>query len=301
MSDTTDEIVRRLRAAGCVFAEDEAALLVAEAESPGELEAMVDRRVAGLPLEHLLGWAQFCGLRIAVEPGVFVPRHRTEFLAQQAIALALTPSFGFATGRASTDGGPADRESAGRAPAGGGPADRAPAAEGSPLRSPVVVDLCCGAGAIGAAIIDAVPHANVFAADIDPAAVHSARLNITNGQVYQGDLFDALPAALRGSVEVLVANTPYVPSEAIALMPPEARLYEARVALDGGFDGLDVQRLVAAAAPLWLCPGGHLLVETSDEQAPATAAIFESCGMPARIVSSEELFATVVIGVRPLA
>src|SRR6266540_3292563 len=81
-------IVTRLRAAGCVFAEDEARLLVSAARTPAELQAMVDQRVAGLPLEHVLGWAEFCGLQIAVDPGVFVPRRRTEFLVRQAAALA---------------------------------------------------------------------------------------------------------------------------------------------------------------------------------------------------------------------
>src|SRR6516162_11964863 len=80
-------VAARLRAAGCVFAEDEARLLMATARSPGELSAMVERRAAGLPLEQVLGWAEFCGLRIAVDPGVFVPRRRTEFLVQQAILL----------------------------------------------------------------------------------------------------------------------------------------------------------------------------------------------------------------------
>src|SRR5579862_7275967 len=81
-------IVARLRAAGCVFAEDEARLLMATARSPEELDAMVERRAAGLPLEQVLGWAEFFGLRIAVDPGVFVPRRRTEFLVQQAVSLA---------------------------------------------------------------------------------------------------------------------------------------------------------------------------------------------------------------------
>src|SRR6266480_755622 len=81
-------IVTTLRAAGCVFAEDEARLLIDTAGTPADLAAMVDRRVAGLPLEHVLGWAEFCGLRIAVDPGVFVPRRRTEFLVQQAASLA---------------------------------------------------------------------------------------------------------------------------------------------------------------------------------------------------------------------
>ena len=78
-------VVARLRAAGCVFAEDEARLLMTTARTPDELDAMVERRAAGLPLEQVLGWAEFCGLRIAVDPGVFVPRRRTEFLVQQAL------------------------------------------------------------------------------------------------------------------------------------------------------------------------------------------------------------------------
>src|SRR6266702_671608 len=82
-------IVTRLRVAGCVFAEDEARLLMSAARTPAELDAMVSRRAAGLPLEHVLGWAEFCGLRITVAPGVFVPRRRTEFLVRQAAALAL--------------------------------------------------------------------------------------------------------------------------------------------------------------------------------------------------------------------
>ncbi|MGH3421147.1 MAG: putative protein N(5)-glutamine methyltransferase, partial [Streptosporangiaceae bacterium] len=74
---TNSDIVTRLRAAGCVFAEDEARLLTATSRTPDELDAMVERRVAGLPLEQVLGWAEFFGLRIAVDPGVFVPRRRT--------------------------------------------------------------------------------------------------------------------------------------------------------------------------------------------------------------------------------
>ncbi len=87
-SCSRSEIVTRLRAAGCVFAEDEARLLISAAATPADLAAMVDRRAAGLPLEHVLGWAEFCGLRIAVDPGVFVPRRRTEFLVRQAAAAA---------------------------------------------------------------------------------------------------------------------------------------------------------------------------------------------------------------------
>jgi release factor glutamine methyltransferase len=243
--------VARLRAAGCVFAEDEARLLMATARTPGELSAMVERRASGLPLEQVLGWAEFCGLRIAVDPGIFVPRRRTEFLVQQAAALA-------------------DPEA-------------------------IVVDLCCGAGAIGAALAAAVDRAEVHAADIDPAAVACARRNIP-GHVYQGDLYQPLPARLRGRVEILIANVPYVPTSDIAFLPPEARAHEPRVALDGGPDGLDVLRRVAAGAPDWLASGGHLLIETSERQAPPAAAAFTASGLTVRVATSAELDATIVIG-----
>src|SRR2546421_9288504 len=83
-----DSVAARLRAAGCVFAEDEARLLMSAARTPAELDIMVGQRAAGLPLEQVLGWAEFCGLRIAVTPGVFVPRRRTEFLVRLAAARA---------------------------------------------------------------------------------------------------------------------------------------------------------------------------------------------------------------------
>jgi release factor glutamine methyltransferase len=244
-------IVARLRAAGCVFAEDEARLLIATARTPEELDAMVERRAAGLPLEQVLGWAEFCGLRIAVDPGVFVPRRRTEFLVQQAAMLARPGA--------------------------------------------IVVDLCCGAGAIGAALAAAVDHAEVHAVDLDPAAVRCARRNVP-GQVYEGDLYQPLPARLRGRVEILAANVPYVPTGEIGFLPPEARAHEPQVALDGGPDGLDVLRRVAAGAPDWLALGGHLLIETSERQAPLAAAAFEASGLTARVVSSPDLNATVLIG-----
>ncbi|GAA1910594.1 putative protein N(5)-glutamine methyltransferase [Streptantibioticus ferralitis] len=257
-------VVTRLRAAGCVFAEDEAQLLISTARTPTELAAMVERRVVGLPLEHVLGWAEFCGRRIAVDPGVFVPRRRTEFLARQA---------GQVVG--------AVHRSAGRT---------------------VVVDLCCGSGAVGAALAAALDGIELHAADIDPAAVRCARRNVAaaGGRVYEGDLYQPLPASLRGRVDVLVANAPYVPTESIGLLPAEARVHEPWVALDGGADGLEVQRRVAAAAPLWLAPGGHLLLETSERQAPLTVEVFARAGLIPRVASCDELGATVVVGTEPV-
>jgi release factor glutamine methyltransferase len=254
-------IVEGLRAAGCVFAEDEAQLLISAAPTPAELAAMVDRRAAGEPLEQVLGWAEFCGLRIAVDPGVFIPRRRTEFLVRQAVILA--------------------RQAGGRPRV-------------------VVVDLCCGSGALGVALAVALGQVELHAADIDPAAVRCARRNIADaGQVYEGDLYDPMPTSLRGRVDILAANVPYVPTEEIGLLPAEARVHEARVALDGGADGLDVLRRVTAAAPLWLAPGGHLLVESSERQAQQAALTVAQAGLISQVASSEELNATVVIGTRP--
>lgn len=256
-----------LRAAGCVFAEDEAALLVAEADNQDQLTAMVARRVGGEPLEHIVGWAEFCGRRIAVDPGVFVPRRRTEFLVAQAVRLARDRSAG--TGE-NTVGAPT-----------------------------VVVDLCCGSGAIGVALVAELDRVDLSAADIDHAAVRCAGRNIGgDGRVYEGDLFDPLPGTLRGRVDILAANVPYVPTAAVSLMPPEARLFEARGALDGGDDGLDVLRRVSRTAPGWLAPGGHLLIETSQEQAPTAVEAFTRTGLAALVVSSDEFGATVVIGTR---
>ncbi|MEU3460591.1 putative protein N(5)-glutamine methyltransferase [Streptomyces sp. NPDC006733] len=258
-------IVSRLRAAGCVFAEAEAELLLSTAQNPAELAAMVERRADGLPLEHVLGWAEFHGHRYAVDPGVFVPRRRTEFLVDQAAALLRAGS--------------------------------------------VVVDLCCGSGALGAALVAARQPGpgngpgpvELHAADIDPAAVRCARRNVgaVGGRVYEGDLYEPLPGGLRGRVGILLANVPYVPTEEIDLLPTEARVHEARVALDGGTDGLDVLRRVTARAGRWLAPGGRLLFETSERQVPDAVAIVARDGLIPRVAVSEELYATVVIGTRP--
>lgn len=258
-------IVSRLRAAGCVFAEDEARLLVEAAPDPSALATMVRQRVEGLPLEQILGWAEFCGLRIVVAPGVFVPRRRSEFLARQAADL----------GRNILDSGETDEL--------------------------VVLDLCCGSGALGAVIAAELEQVQLYAADIEPVAVDCARRNVERfgGTVYQGDLFDPLPRGLRGTMHVITANVPYVPSNEIALLPAEAREHEPLTALDGGTDGLDVLRRVAREAPVWLAPGGQLLVETSERQAPLASRVVTDAGLLATTAGCAELGSTVVIGSRP--
>ncbi|MDN5668043.1 MAG: putative protein N(5)-glutamine methyltransferase [Renibacterium salmoninarum] len=242
-----------LRSAGCVFAEDEATVLLGAAADPGTLAQLLAQRVAGLPLEHIVGWAEFCGRRLAVGPGVFVPRKRTELMAREALRL-VQPGV-------------------------------------------VVLDLCCGSGALGAAVLAAAPDVELYAADLDPQAVAYARRNLPDrAGVFTGDLFAPLPARLRGQIGVLMANAPYVPSGEIPLLPAEARLHEATAALDGGPDGLAVQRRVAEAAPEWLAPGGVLLIETSARQLPLTIGILENCGFAAWASQASETGATVVLG-----
>ena len=250
------EVVAVLRAAGCVFAEEEAALLEAATVDDDRLERMLARRVVGEPLEQVLDWAAFRGLRIAVAPGVFVPRRRTEPLVERAAGLLGTST------------------------------------------RPVVVDLCCGTGAIGVAIARRL-EVELHAADLDHDAVACARQNVTMGEVHQGDLYDALPSDLRGRVDLLAVNAPYVPTEKISLMPAEARLHEHHVALDGGGDGLDLHRRVAAGAPEWLRPGGTLLIETSSGQAEGTAAACVEAGLRPTTLRREET--TMVEAVAPAA
>jgi release factor glutamine methyltransferase len=253
--DPMPAVVRRLRAAGCVFAEDEAVLLAEAATSRADLDRLLDLRVSGLPLEHLVGWVEFADRRFAISPGVFVPRRRTELLARTAIAIL-------------------------------------------PRKTPVtVVDMCCGCAALGATIASELPGVRLYAADIDPVAIRCARRNAepVGGQVFRGDLYQALPDDLRGNVDQIVANAPYVPTDAIALMPPEARDYEPREALDGGVDGLGVLRRVVREAPGWLSPGGTLLVEVSAGQVAELVAVAESIGGTGETVTDEEIGGSVLI------
>jgi release factor glutamine methyltransferase len=250
-------LVARLRSAGCVFAEDEAALLTEAVDDPDAREALVCRRIAGEPLEQVLGWAAFDGMRLVVTPGVFVPRSRTVALARRASALV---------------------------PRG---------------RAAVALDLCCGVGAVAAVLARDHPGLELVAADVDAGAATCARANLPDGAlVVVGDLFAAVPPRLRGLVDVMTANAPYVPTSALATMPSEARLHERATALDGGPDGLDVHRRIAEEARVWLRPGGSLLIETSAAQAPAAVALLTAGGLVARREHDDELDATVVIGVR---
>jgi release factor glutamine methyltransferase len=251
-----EETTFLLRSAGCVYAEEEAALLseaASDGEGSGSLEALVARRVAGEPLEVIVGWADFGGLRVRIVPGVFVPRQRSMALVEASVVAA-------------------------------------------PKR---LLDLGCGSGALAAAVRRRLPDLEVWAVDVDPAAVACAALNlpgVPGEQVLCGSWFEPLPASLRGTFDVILANAPYVPSAAVALMPPEARDHEPLTALDGGADGLDRQRVVIGQAPQWLRPGGRLVIEVGEAQVATATTLVEESGLRATVVTDADLGATVVIG-----
>ncbi len=256
------DLVARLRAAGCVWAEDEAALLTAAAETAEEREVLVGRRIDGEPLELVLGWVHFLGRRLVVAPGVFVPRRRTELLARTALAHV-------AARRRATD------------------------------TRPVVVEMCCGVAPV-AACLDAA-RTEGHAADLSATALVCAAENAPAARLHLGDLYDALSSDLRGRVDLLVANAPYVPTGRVASMPAEAREHEPLSALDGGADGVGLHRRLAAGVDDWLVPGGVLLVETSTSQAALTTAAMETAGLRTEVLLDEDVSGCVAVGTRPAA
>jgi len=235
-----------------VFAEEEAELLLANIPRDA-LDDAVARRVAGEPLEHILGFAEFAGLRILLGPGVFVPRRRTERVVRLAVS---------------------------RIPDGGS-----------------LLDLCCGSGAIAAAVASQRPDAVVTAADISPLAVAWAERNLApfGGQVVVSDM----GAELAGPFDVIVASPPYVPTDEIAMMPSEARDHDPRLALDGGPDGTDLQAAVFSAAARLLAPSGIVIVETSEHQAERTLQRAAEAGLLGSVGRDAEYGETAMIATRP--
>lgn len=250
----------RLRAAGCVFAEDEAAELVRASRRDGRGDAWLERavveRVAGRPLELVVGEVVFAGLRLAVAPGTFVPRVRTELLAELAL-------------------------------------------EDLPVGARVL-DLCGGVGAVAAVVAVRRPDVTVVSADLDERASACARANLApygdRARVVTGDLYDAVPPGLHRGFDVVVANAPYVPTGRISAMPREAREHEPLVALDGGADGTDLQRRVVAGAPDWLAEGGRVVVECAPAQLAVLRDALARVGFTAVPREDDERGAHAVVG-----
>ena len=241
-----DALVARLRAAGCVFAEEEARILVEAAADDRALESLVSRRERGEPLETIVGWVGFAGMRLAVATGVFVPRQRSVRIARAAVSIA-----------------------------------EALVAEGD--GHPVVVEACCGVAPIAALVAAQVPSARVAAFDLAPVAVATARRNLpAAATVIVGDALDVLPSGLLGRIALIAAVPPYVPDGERRLMPHDTFDHESASAVLGGADGLDAARELLRSAPRWLAPGGRILLELHRSQVAAAASFARAQGFVTR-------------------
>jgi len=201
--------------------------------------AGIERRAAGEPLQYVTGEMPFRHLVLHVRPGVFIPRPETEVLVDAVLEFL----------------------------------DRSGVAE------PLVVDLCTGSCAVAASVACERANARVYATEIVPETAEVARGNAERSgagerlSVLTGDLFAPLPSELRGRIDVVVSNPPYIPTADLDALPAEVAAHEPKIALDGGADGLDVVRRIAAEAQDWLRPGGLLVLETDTSRAKEAARI----------------------------
>lgn len=248
-----------------------------------QARALVKRRGRREPLQHILGSACFCGLDIAVSSDVLVPRPETELLAERAWTCLLA-SHEPAVRSADIPVRPPQPPSGQECPrsmfmAG----EQVQTEQGLPHASPpTVLDFGTGSGCLAIAIAVNAPAAAVHAVDISAAALRVAGDNAARHGVaqrihfHEGDGFAALPEGLK--FDLLVANPPYIPSAEIDTLEPEVRDHDPRGALDGGPDGLDLYRRLAAEAGPRLRPGGRLMLEFGDGQAEALCSLFAAHG-----------------------
>ncbi len=203
------------------------------------LRELVKRRGQREPLQHLTASTSFCGFEIAVNRHVLIPRPETELLAEAGwnFLSTLDP------------------------------------------RPSTALDFGTGSGCLAIAIALKAPGAHIHAVDISDDALALARQNAASYQLadrlrfFQGDGFAALPPEIK--FDLIVGNPPYIPSAEIETLEPEVRDFDPRGALDGGVDGLDFYRRLAAEAAAFLTPGGKLMLEFGEGQAAALREIFE--------------------------
>jgi release factor glutamine methyltransferase len=203
-----------------------------DARTAQAYEAFLERRVRGEPVPYIRGFEEFRGLRMTVRPGVFIPRQSTEFLAEQGIRRIR----------------------------------RRP--------SPIAADLACGVGAVAIAMAREVPTATVYGTDISPDALELGRTNakinrVANVKFLQGSMFAALPAKLKGRVDLVASHPPYIPTHELGDMPAELIEFEPIHTLtdSSSDDGLGLVRILVAESRLWLKPGGWLCIEIAPDMA----------------------------------
>jgi release factor glutamine methyltransferase len=213
--------------------EHERVRLEAVAGPDAPIEDLIARRLGGEPLQYIEGTAAFGPLDISVDERVLIPRPETEGIFELATRMVRKPE--------------------------------------------VIVDLCTGSGALALALKSRFPSAAVFATDISPDAIDVATDNRyrTGLQVYlaEGDLFDPLPTAILGSVDLIVANPPYVAEVDFARLPADVQR-EPKVALVAGPTGLEVIQRIGASAAAWLRPGGVVICEIGERQGVSATSSF---------------------------
>jgi release factor glutamine methyltransferase len=208
---------------------------------------LVRRRAQGQPLQQILGETEFYSRVFKVKPGVFIPRPETERLVEEAVALLAPP----------------DRR----------------------LLAPVVVEIGCGTGIIGISLAMEIPRLTVYATDVNPTAVKLTEHNAhTLGagpriHVLPGNRFDPLPAHLKGQVDLVVSNPPYIREADIPGLAAEVSEHDPVEALSGGQDGLVFYRALVSGVSDWLRPGGHMAVEIGDDQGQDVEDIFSASGL----------------------
>ncbi|MFT3832090.1 MAG: peptide chain release factor N(5)-glutamine methyltransferase [Micropruina sp.] len=213
-------------------------LTAIDPDAAARFDELLTRRESGVPAQYLSGTAPFRHVEVAVGPGVFIPRPETE---------AMT---GWALERLAEAG-----------------------------ESPLVVELCAGSGAISLAIADEFPAARQYAVELSEDAVRYAAANLagTGVDLVQADMADAL-LELDGTVDLVIANPPYVPLEAYDGIPAEVREHEPALALFSGPDGLDAIRVLARVAARLLKPGGRVCAEHAELQHASAPAVFVAHG-----------------------
>lgn len=207
---------------------------------------LIRRRGQGEPLQTLIGSVGFHSREFKVREGVFIPRPETELLVEAGLELLR-------------------------------PADHS-------LLAPRAAEVGCGSGVIAVSLAAEVPRLEIWATDVNEEAValtaRNAARHGVDGRVHPlaGDLLQPVPAHLRGTLELLVSNPPYIRRDALAGLPREVR-HDPPVALDGGEDGLEVSRALAAAAPRWLAPGGWLALEIGADQGQSVPDLLQRAGL----------------------
>lgn len=221
--------------------------------------SLVARRAGGEPFPFITGRIEFWGLELKVKPGPFVPRPSSELTVDRAVKRLRK------------------------------------------IENPVVVDVCTGAGPIALAIADDVPSADVYGTDIAEDGLRLARenarlLDIDNVRFFRGDMYGALPANLKGSIDLITAHVPYVPLDELDDLPSEVRDYEPIHTLsDRSDDGLGLMRIAISGAAQWLRPGGWLLLEMSDDLPDQVKSMISRAGLEPKGVASDDDDLSVVV------